>query len=490
MTLSTPSNPNQPAADAKPWGGRFDKPTDKLVEAFTQSISFDQRLARFDICGSMAHAAMLGRQGIMPPEDAAAIVNGLREVWTGLQAGNVRLDSSLEDIHMAAETDLAGRIGTPAGKLHTGRSRNDQVATDLRLFAKQAAADAARSLTTLESTLADLAEQHQDSLFPGYTHVQRAQPVSLAHHFLAYFEMFDRDRDRLADCFRRADVMPLGSGALAGVPYPLDRVWVAGKLGFAAISTNSIDAVSDRDFVVEYEAAASLCMVHLSRLAEELVLWSSQEFGFVEMDDAFATGSSIMPQKKNPDVAELIRGKTGPVIGNLMAMLTLMKGLPLAYNRDMQEDKPGLFATVDILQASLDVMAPMLASMRVRTERIRRAVDAGYALATDLADYLVAKGLPFREAHHVVGGLVGYAVQADKTFDQLTLDEYQRFSPLFGADVFEITVEKSMAARDVPGGTAPRQVALALADARDRLAKQPQLHVPNLDPATFPDTLL
>jgi argininosuccinate lyase len=474
---------------AKPWAGRFEKATDKLVEAFTQSISFDQRLARFDICGSMAHAAMLGRQGVIPAEDAAAIVRGLAQVWAGIAAGAVPLDPALEDIHMAVETKLGKQIGPTAGKLHTARSRNDQVATGLRLFAKDAIAQATRSLSVLQATLADLAEAHQSTLFPGYTHVQRAQPVTLAHHFLAYFEMFDRDRDRLADCFRRTGVLPLGSGALAGAPYPLDRAWVAQRLGFAQVSANSIDAVADRDFVIEFEAAAALCMVHLSRLAEELVLWSSQEFGFIDLDDGFATGSSIMPQKKNPDVAELVRGKAGPVFGNLMAMLTLMKGLPLAYNRDMQEDKPGFFACVDTLQACLDVMSPMLASMTVRTEAIRKAVDAGYALATDLADYLVAKALPFREAHHVVGSLVGYCVAQGKTFPDLTLQEYQQFSPLFEADVFDITVERSLAARDVPGGTAPRQVALALAAARRRLAEQPILSVPPFDPATFATTL-
>jgi len=474
---------------SKPWAGRFEKPTDKLVEAFTQSISFDQRLARLDIAGSMAHAAMLGRQDIIAHDDAAAIVVGLQQVWAGIAAGSAPFAAAMEDIHMAVETLLGQKIGAAAGRLHTARSRNDQVATDLRLFAKEAIVAITASITTLQTTLVGLAEAHQDTLFPGYTHVQRAQPVSLAHHFLAYFEMFDRDYDRFAGCFHRTDVMPLGSGALAGVPYPLDRRWVAERLGFASISANSIDAVSDRDFVVEFEAAAALCMVHLSRLAEELVLWSSQEFGFIDMDDAFATGSSIMPQKKNPDVAELIRGKTGPVFGHLMAMLTLLKGLPLAYNRDMQEDKPGFFAAVDTLQASLDVMAPMLATMRVRTEKIRRAVDAGYALATDLADYLVAKGLPFREAHHVVGSLVGYCVEHSKGFHELTLDEYHRFSPLFEAGVFGISVEGSMAARDVLGGTAPRQVALALAAARERLARRVPLTIPDLDPTTFPTTL-
>jgi len=476
-------------AEAKPWAGRFEKGTDKLVEAFTQSISFDQRLARLDICGSMAHATMLGRQSIIPAGDAATIVRGLAAVWQRIAAGHAPFEASLEDIHMAVETMLGTEVGATAGRLHTARSRNDQVATDLRLFAKESLAAAHHGLTALLATLADLAEAHQDTLFPGYTHVQRAQPVSLAHHFLAYFEMFRRDRDRLADCFRRTDVLPLGSGALAGVPYPLDRAWVAQRLGFAAISANSIDAVSDRDFVIEYEAAAALCMVHLSRLAEELVLWSSQEFGFIDMDDGFATGSSIMPQKKNPDVAELVRGKTGPVFGNLFAMLTLMKGLPLAYNRDMQEDKPGFFACVDTLQACLDVMAPMLASMTVRSDRIRGAVDAGFALATDLADYLVAKVLPFREAHHAVGALVGYCVQQGKTFEQLSLAEYRRFSPLFDEDVFAITVERSMAARDVPGGTAPRQVAIALTEARAHLAATAPLAVPDLNPTTFAATL-
>jgi len=469
----------------KPWSGRFEKETDKLVEAFTASIAVDQRLARHDIVGSMAHARMLGRQGIIPPEDAAAIAKGLVEVWRDIQAGGVQFSAGLEDIHMTVEALLAEKIGPVAGKLHTARSRNDQMALDLRLFAREAIVATEQALRELEEVLLGLAEEHRATLVPGYTHLQRAQPVLLAHHFLAYFEMLQRDKARFRECFWRTDVLPLGSGALAGVPYPIDRAGVARELGFAGVSANSLDAVSDRDFLIEYQAAASLCMMHLSRLAEEIILWSSAEFGFVELDDAFATGSSIMPQKKNPDVAELVRGKTGQVYGHLLGLLTLMKGLPLSYNRDLQEDKPGYFSTVDTLISSLQVFAGLLKTMKVHPERTRRAAEEGYALATDLADYLVRKGLPFREAHQCVGALVGYASRQGKAFSEISLEEYRRFSPLFAEEVLNITVESALEARDTVGGTAPRQVAAQLAAARVALAQEQPLVVPPLDPEAF-----
>ena len=469
----------------KPWSGRFEKETDKLVEAFTASVEADQRLARHDIVGSIVHARMLGRQEIIPPAEAEAIVAGLQAVWRDFEAGHMQLYASSEDIHTAVESCLAQKIGPTAGKLHTARSRNDQVALDLRLFAKEATAATLEAVGALQGALLELAEAHRDTLFPGYTHLQRAQPVLLAHHLLAYFEMLQRDKARLHACFQRADVLPLGSGALAGVPYPIDREWVARELGFSQVSNNSLDAVSDRDFLIEYQAVASICMMHLSRLAEEVVLWSTQEFGFIELDDAFATGSSIMPQKKNPDVAELARGKTGQVYGNLLAMLTTMKGLPLSYNRDLQEDKPGYFRTVDTVLSSLSVFARMLETLRVDPERTRAAAEGGYSTATDLADYLVGQGLPFREAHRSVGELVRYAMRQGKSFSELSLEEFQRFSMLFAPDVRDITVERALAARSATGGTASEQVAAQLAAAKRVLAEEAALSVPDLRPENF-----
>jgi len=370
---------------------------------------------------------------------------------------------------MNIEARLFERIGEVAGKLHTARSRNDQIALDMRLFAKEAISKAIEGLRGLQRALLGLAEAHKDVIIPGYTHLQRAQPVLFAHHILAYFEMIGRDVERFRDCLERTDVMPLGSGALAGVPYPIDRAFLAKELGFSHISSNSMDAVSDRDFVIEYQMAASLAMMHISRLAEEIVLWSSAEFGFVELDDAYAMGSSVMPQKKNPDVAELARAKTGRVYGNLLAILTTMKALPLAYNRDMQEDKEGFFDTVDTLLSTLEVFSGMIGTLKVNKERCRRAVEEGYILATDIADYLVRKGLPFREAHRVVGRLVGYAIEKGKSLQELTIDEYHGFSPLFKEDVYSITVESSLWGRSAPGGTAPPEVEQALEKARGLL---------------------
>ena len=469
----------------KLWAGRFQKPTDRLVEAFTASIQVDQRLARHDIVGSMVHARMLGRQGIIPAEDARSVAAGLAQVWSDLQSGHSTFSPELEDVHMNVETLLGAKIGPVAGRLHTARSRNDQVATDIRLYFKETAQATVSAIRALQATLLNLAGDHLHTVFPGYTHLQRAQPVVLAHHLLAYFEMLERDAQRFEDGFRRANALPLGSGALAGVPYPIDREWVATTLGFAAVTTNSVDAVSDRDFLIEYEAAAALCIMHLSRFAEEIVLWSSGEFGFIELDDGFATGSSIMPQKKNPDVAELVRGKTGEIYGALLSLLTTMKGLPLAYNRDLQVDKAGFFRASDTLVACLEVFAPMLATMRVRPERARQAAEGGYSLATDLADYLVRQGLPFREAHHCVGGLVAYALEQGKTFERLSLSEYQRFSSLFQVDALEITIERSLEARAATGGTAPVQVAGQLANARLTLEHANVVDVPEYLPDRF-----
>ena len=451
----------------KPWGGRFAAGTDKAVEAFTASIHFDRRLYREDIAGSIAHCHVLAAAGLIERADAEAIERGLLEIRDEIEAETFPFRESLEDIHMNVEARLAEKIGAAAGKLHTGRSRNDQVALDMRLFVRAATAETVERLVALQETLLEVARRHRDVVLPGYTHLQRAQPVLFAHHLLAYFEMFQRDVERLRDVYGRANVSPLGSGALAGVAYAVDREQAARELGLAGISRNSIDAVSDRDFVAEYHFAAALAMMHLSRLAEEVVLWSTAEFGFVELDDAFATGSSIMPQKKNPDVAELTRGKTGRVYGHLVAILTILKGLPLAYNRDLQEDKEGLFDTVDTLLACLEVFRPLLATMRVDGARMRRLADQTFALATDFADYLVRKGLPFREAHEVVGRLVGRCLAEGKTFADLSLEDFRQTSPLFGPDVQDISVESSLAARDVPGGTAPRRVEGALAQAAD-----------------------
>jgi len=448
---------------------RFQTETDSSVQAYTASIPFDQRLYRQDIAGSIAHARMLAKQGIISEKDAELIVMGLSSIRQEIEEGHFPFQTEREDIHMNIEARLIEKVGEAGRKLHTARSRNDQIALDMRLYTKEVLTQTIASIKNLQRALLDLAEANKDVIMPGYTHLQRAQPILFAHHLLAYFEMFQRDVERFGGCLERTDVMPLGSGALAGVPYPIDREFVARELGFSRISRNSLDAVSDRDFVVEYEAAASMAMMHLSRLAEEIILWSSAEFGFIELDDSYATGSSIMPQKKNPDVAELARAKTGRVYGHLLSTLTMLKALPLAYNKDLQEDKEALFDTVDTLLSSLEVFAGMVRSLKVNAERTRQAAEGGYSLATDIADYLAKKGLPFREAHGVVASLVQYAMEKGVAFSQLSLDEYKRFSPLFESDVLEITVESSVAARDVPGGTAPEQVKQALAEARRRL---------------------
>jgi len=446
--------------------GRFNKAADKKVDQYTASIPYDWRLYPYDIAGSVAHARMLAKQGIISDKEAETIVIGLNGIKEEIALGQFLFKAELEDIHMHIEARLVEKIGDVGGKLHTARSRNDQVALDMRLFTRDAVANTLVEFGEFQKALVGLAEANKEVIIPGYTHLQTAQPVLLAHHLLAYFEMLQRDTARFIDCLKRVDVMPLGSGALAGVAYNIDREYLAKELGFSQVSRNSLDAVSDRDFILEYEAAASFCMMHLSRLAEELVLWSSAEFGFIELDEAYATGSSIMPQKKNPDVAELARGKTGRVYGNLMALLTTMKALPLAYNRDLQEDKEGFFDTVDTLLSTLNVFSGMVGSLKVNAENAGKAVEKGYILATDLADYLVKKGMAFRAAHEAVAKLVSYAVEQGKPLGKLTLTEYKKFSKSFEKDVFSITIESSLAARDVIGGTAPKQVARALAAAK------------------------
>jgi len=450
----------------KPLRSRFRKDTDKLAQQYTASVHFDRRLYQHDIAGSVAHAKMLAKQGIISDKEAELIVMGLLSIREEIEQGKFELKPELDDIHMNIEARLTEKIGDVAGKLHTARSRNDQVALDLRLFTKEAIGDTIGGLRGLQRALLDLAEANKNVLMPGYTHLQRAQPILFAHHLLAYFEMLERDIGRFRGCLARTDVLPLGSGALAGVPYPIDRAFVAQELGFSQIGQNSVDAVSDRDFVIEYQAAASLTMMHLSRLAEEFTLWSSSEFGFVEIDDAYATGSSIMPQKKNPDVAELARGKVGRTYGNLLGILTVMKSLPLSYNRDLQEDKEGLFDTVDTLLATLEVFAGMVTTVQVKSARTAQAAEESYCLATDIADYLVKKGLPFRDAYTVVGKLVIYAIEQGKSLHELDLSQYRNFSPLFEDDVYAVTIESSIAARNCLGGTAPGQVEAQLARAR------------------------
>ena len=443
----------------KLWGGRFEKATNGLVDDFHSSIRFDQRLARQDITGSIAHATMLGEQGIIPKADADAIVEGLKSILADVEAGKVEFELDAEDIHMNVEKLLTERIGEAGKRLHTGRSRNDQVALDCRMYVKDAAKEAASLMAELCRTLLGIARAHTETIMPGYTHLQRAQPITLGHHMMAYFQMFARDMQRMKEVHAHADVMPLGSGALAGTTYPLDRELVAQLLGFSAISANSLDGVSDRDFVCDYLYAASACMMHLSRFCEELILWNSHEFRFVEMDDGFATGSSIMPQKKNPDVAELIRGKTGRVYGDLTGLLTTLKGLPLAYNKDMQEDKEALFDARDTLVKSLVVFNAMLSTCTFRTDTMARGAEGGFTNATDAADYLVKKGMPFRDAHAVIGHLVLHCVKENKAILDLSLEELKTFSDLFEQDVYEAcSMRACVQLRDVPGGPAPARV--------------------------------
>ena len=454
----------------KPWAGRFNEPTDAFVEAFTASVDFDRRLARHDIRGSIAHATMLARQGVLTEPERDAIVAGLRRIEARIEAGDFAWSVALEDVHMNLEAALTADVGEAGKKLHTGRSRNDQVATDVRLYLREEIDLIGAETLRLQRALLDLAEREADTILPGFTHLQTAQPVTFGHHMLAWFEMLERDRQRLADCRRRVNVMPLGAAALAGTTYPIDRHYTAQLLGFDRPAENSLDAVSDRDFAIEFTADAAILMMHLSRFAEELILWSSAQFGFVELADSFCTGSSIMPQKKNPDVPELVRGKTGRIFGHLMGLLTLMKGQPLAYNKDNQEDKEPLFDTVDNLKGSLKVFADMLGTLSCNRERMRAAARQGFATATDLADYLVRKGLPFRDAHEAVGKAVALGVREGRDLAALSLDELRRFSVVIDRDVFEVlTLEGSVAARNHIGGTAPAQVRAAIERARARL---------------------
>ena len=456
----------------KLWAGRFDKSTDQLVDDFHSSISFDQRLFEQDITGSMAHAAMLGEQGIIPPEDADLIVRGLQGILEDARAGKITWETSAEDIHMNVETLLTERIGEAGKRLHTGRSRNDQVALDTRMYARVACRDAENLLAELVRALLDIARNNLETIMPGYTHLQKAQPITLAHHMMAYVQMFLRDRDRFRRAFEAADVMVLGSGALAGTTYPLNRERVAELLGFSRISENSLDGVSDRDFLLDYLSAASICMMHLSRFCEELILWNTNEFHFVEMDDGFATGSSIMPQKKNPDVAELIRGKTGRVYGSLLTLLTVMKGLPLAYNKDMQEDKEAFFDARDTLVKSLTVFTAMLKTVTFRKEAMELGAAGGFANATDCADYLVRKGVPFRDAHRVVGLLVSHCLREGKALLDLTLPELQAFHPAFGEDVFDsLSLRACVDRRNIPGAPAPAMVQEAIRSAERKLGE-------------------
>ena len=449
----------------KLWGGRFSKQTDKSVDDFNSSIRFDARMYAQDIAGSIAHAKMLGKQGIIPKEDSELIIKTLGEIKEDIENGNVEFEIDAEDIHMNIETILISRIGDAGKKLHTGRSRNDQVALDVRMYLRHETDEISAMLKELRGILLGIAERNIDTIMPGYTHLQKAQPITLAHHIMAYYEMFRRDGERLNDCRGRINVMPLGSGALAGTTYPLDREFVAEQLGFDGVTQNSLDGVSDRDFVCELAFDLSMIMTHLSRFSEEIILWSSNEFGFIELDDAYSTGSSIMPQKKNPDVAELVRGKSGRVYGSLMGLLTMMKGLPLAYNKDMQEDKEQIFDAVDTVKMCLPVFGRMLDTMTVRRDRMLNGAKGGFTNATDVADYLVKRGLPFRDAHGVVGRMVAYCIEKDTVIDALSMEEMKTFSPLIEEDIYDaISLETCVNQRKLIGGPAMETVKAVIAE--------------------------
>ncbi|MDB5924428.1 MAG: argininosuccinate lyase [Betaproteobacteria bacterium] len=464
------SSSRKPDDKGKLWSGRFDEPVTDLVKRFTASVSFDQRLAQFDIDGSLAHAHMLGAVGIVTQADVAAIERGLAQIREEIRGGAFEWSIDLEDVHLNIERRLTDIVGDAGKRLHTGRSRNDQVATDVRLYLRAGIDQITALIKGLQRKLLDVAEKHTDTVMPGFTHLQVAQPVSFAHHLLAYFEMLSRDAQRLIDCRKRVNKLPLGAAALAGTSFPIDRQMVAKELGFEGLCENSLDAVSDRDFAIEFCACAALLMTHLSRFSEELILWMSPRFRFIDLADRFCTGSSIMPQKKNPDVPELIRGKTGRVNGHLVALLTLMKAQPLAYNKDNQEDKEPLFDTVDTLTMSLAVFTELLGGLEVNRDAMREAVQQGYATATDLADYLVKKGVPFREAHEAVAQAVRHAENRGKDLSGLPLSELQQFSALIADDVFDaLTLEGSLAARSHIGGTAPVRVKQAIAKARKSL---------------------
>jgi len=446
-------------AHEKLWGGRFSEPTDQFVEEFTASIDFDKRLYHQDIRGSIAHARMLGKQGILPMAEVEKIVAGLQEVLARIEAGKFDFSVALEDIHMNIEARLTEKIGEAGKRLHTGRSRNDQVALDIRLYLRDEIVEISAYLDMLVDSLIYQAEANLGVIMPGYTHLQTAQPILFSHHMMAYVEMFTRDKGRMEDCLRRMNALPLGAGALAGTTFPIDREHVAELLDFPTVTRNSLDSVSDRDFALEFMGASSILMMHLSRFSEELILWSTSEFKFVELTDSFCTGSSIMPQKKNPDVPELVRGKTGRVYGNLMALLTVMKALPLAYNKDMQEDKEPLFDTIDTVKGSLKIFADMVREMRINAGNMRAAAAKGFSTATDVADYLVRQGMAFRDAHEVVGKTVAYCIANGKDLPDLTMDEWQGFSDKIGEDIFDaITLEASVNARAATGGTALERV--------------------------------
>ena len=439
----------------KPWGGRFTEPTDKKVEEFTSSLHFDKRLYRYDIEGSVAHCRMLAAQGIISSEDAERIISGLQDILQSMEKGEFPYSSDLEDIHMAIEKSLIDRIGEAGGKLHTARSRNDQISLDMRLYLRDEVKYIIDLVANLQTSLVDVAKKEIDTIVPGYTHMQKAQPVLLAHYLLAYWEMLDRDMSRLRECVDRINVMPLGSAALAGTGFPVSREYVAELLDFPKISENSMDAVSDRDFVAEFIFNASLLMMHMSRFCEDLVIWSGEEFGFVDISDAFTTGSSIMPQKKNPDVAELIRGKTGRVYGNLMTILTIMKGLPMTYDRDLQEDKEPLFDAVDTVKTCLAVLSDMTRTLKFNRNRMLESTEEGFSTATDVADYLVMKGIPFRDAHGIVGRLVGYCIEKQKDMQSLDIEEIRLFWKDANDDIYTcMSVEGSVSARNIVGGTA------------------------------------
>lgn len=443
----------------KLWGGRFSKSTDSMVDDFNSSIRFDQRLYKEDILGSIAHVSMLGKQNIIPIEESEIIKKELKVILRDIEDGKIEFDIEAEDIHMNIEKILISRIGDTGKKLHTGRSRNDQVALDMRMYVKNEIKEIQSLILKLQSVLIKLSKEHLETIMPGYTHLQRAQPITLAHHLMAYFEMFKRDIERLDDTYKRTNILPLGSGALAATTYPLDRYAVAEALGFSDVTYNSLDGVSDRDYCIELLNALSLIMMHLSRFSEEIILWSSHEFHFIELDDAYSTGSSIMPQKKNPDIAELVRGKTGRVYGDLMSLLTTMKSLPLAYNKDMQEDKEVVFDAIDTVKMCLPIFTSMIETMKVLKDNMYHAAGGGFTNATDAADYLVKKGLPFRDAHEIIGRLVLYCINHNTSLENLTLEEYKELSPIFDEDIFKaISLEECVNKRSIIGGPAKEMI--------------------------------
>lgn len=460
----------------KLWGGRFSKTTDEMINEFQASIGFDRRMYREDIAGSIAHAAMLAKVGILSEEDRAAIEKGLKDILAQIEHGDFDFSVALEDIHMNIEKRLTDAIGDAGSRLHTARSRNDQVALDTHLFVRHAVVDVMAHIRALQQALTESAAQHRDVIMPGYTHLQRAQPILFSHHLMAYFGMLARDFERFQGVYARTDIMPLGAGALAGTTLPIDRQFVAQRLHFERIYTNSLDAVSDRDYILEFLSAASILMVHLSRLSEEIILWCSREFSFVELDDAHCTGSSMMPQKKNPDVSELVRGKTGRVVGHLMAMLMAVKGLPLAYNKDLQEDKEGLFDTIDTVKFSLAVYAQLIQGMKLREDVMRHAVEADYSNATDLADYLVRKGLPFRKAHAVAGQAVAQCIARGIYLADLPIADYQQLSPLFAEDIYDaISPETCVSCRNSYGGTSYEQAEMQLEAAKNLMTEEERM---------------